>query len=140
MFLMRCGFRIPQSGFHQVEPCRPPVIALHVMRASPCWTHTIRPHHQDTSSRQLGLCVQFGFSRQPCTQTAISPSYSVQIRCSWMRWKPDDETLLLVLVLAPEASWIILCDYDKVLCHLFWAEQAFVSCQALSTSFGRPQP
>ena len=38
-----------------------------------------------------------------------------------MRWNRDDETILLVLVPAPEASWIILCDHGKVLRHLFWA-------------------
>ena len=38
-----------------------------------------------------------------------------------MRWNCDDDTLLLVLVLALEASWIILCDHGNVLRHLFWA-------------------
>ncbi len=38
-----------------------------------------------------------------------------------MRWILDDETLLLVLILGPEASWIILCAHDKVLRHQFWA-------------------
>ena len=55
-----------------------------------------------------------------------------------MRWKPDDETILLVLVPAPEDSWIILCIHDKVLSHLFWAEHAFVSCRALSQGLGAP--
>ena len=55
-----------------------------------------------------------------------------------MRWKPDDETILLVLVPAPEDSWIIPCVHDKVLRHLFWADQAFVSYRALSPSCGRP--
>ena len=32
-----------------------------------------------------------------------------------MRWKADDETFHLVLVLALEHSWIILCDHGKVL-------------------------
>jgi len=36
-----------------------------------------------------------------------------------MRWKVDDDAILLVLVLAPEGSWIILCDHNKVLRHLF---------------------
>ena len=55
-----------------------------------------------------------------------------------MRWKPDDETLLLVLVPAPEGSWIILCAHHNVLHHLFWAKQAFVLFRALSPSCGRP--
>ena len=55
-----------------------------------------------------------------------------------MRWNRDDEMLLLVLVLASESSWIILCDYRKVLHHLFWAFSGFVSCRALSPCCGRP--
>ena len=55
-----------------------------------------------------------------------------------MRWKPDDEALLLVLVSTPEVSWVILWVHDKVLRHLFWADQAFVSYRALSPSCGRP--
>ena len=55
-----------------------------------------------------------------------------------MRWNRDDEMFLLVLVLAPEASWIILCDHGKVLRHLFWAFSGFVSCRALSLYCGRP--
>jgi len=38
-----------------------------------------------------------------------------------MRWNRDDETLLLVLVPAVEASLIILCEHGNVLRHLFWA-------------------
>ena len=41
-----------------------------------------------------------------------------------MRWNGDDDAVDLVLVLAPEGSWIILCDHEKVLRHLFWAFQA----------------
>ena len=37
-----------------------------------------------------------------------------------MCWNRDDEMLLLVLVPAPEALWIILCDHGNVLRHLFW--------------------
>ena len=109
-----------------------------VMRTSPCWTCSSWLHHQATSRRQLGLRVRFGISQKPCTQTVMSPSYVFQIRCSQMHWKLDDETLPLVRVPAPEDSWIILCVHDKVLRHLFWAEQAFVSCRALSPSCGRP--
>ena len=55
-----------------------------------------------------------------------------------MRWKANDETFRLVLVLALEDSWIILCDHEKVLWHLFWAFSGFVSCRALSPYCGRP--
>jgi hypothetical protein len=113
-------------------------LARMLIRISPCWTYTSRPHHQATSHRQLVLRVRFEFSWPPCTKMAISPSYGVQIRRSWMRWKPDDETLLLILVLAPETSWIILCDHDNVLRHQFWAFSGLVSCRALSPSYGLP--
>ena len=47
------------------------------------------------------------------------------IRCrtgwSWTHWKGDDDTVILDLVLAPDRPWINLCDHDKVLRHLFWA-------------------
>jgi hypothetical protein len=36
-----------------------------------------------------------------------------------MRWKGDDDVVVLDLVLALEGPWIILCDHVKVLCHLF---------------------
>jgi hypothetical protein len=41
-----------------------------------------------------------------------------------MRWKGDDAAIVLDLGQAPEGPWIILCDHDKMLCHLFgliWA-------------------
>ena len=62
----------------------------------------------------------------------------VQMRWSWMRWIDEDEMLLLVLVLALEASWIILCDHGNVPRHLFWAFSGFLSCRALSPCCGRP--
>ncbi|RLM58994.1 CHD3-type chromatin-remodeling factor PICKLE-like isoform X1 [Panicum miliaceum] len=40
-------------------------------------------------------------------------------------WKVNDESFLLALVLAPEGSWIILCDHDNMLRQLFWAKSAF---------------
>ena len=36
-----------------------------------------------------------------------------------MRWKGDDNAVVLDLVPAPEGPWIILCDHNKVLRHLF---------------------
>ncbi|KAF8760518.1 hypothetical protein HU200_010143 [Digitaria exilis] len=41
-----------------------------------------------------------------------------------MRWKENDDAVIWVQVLAPEPSWIILCDHEKVLRHLFWANLA----------------
>ena len=55
-----------------------------------------------------------------------------------MRWKAKEEIFLLVLVPDPVDSWIILCDHDKMLRHLFWAVLAFVSRRALSPSCRRP--
>ena len=108
---------------------------LKVLRTSPCWTCSCHGLSQVTSRHQLGHRVRLGFSRHPCTVSAISPSYDVQLRCSWMHWKANDEMLL---VLAPKDTWIILCDHEKVLHHLFWAFSGFVSCWALSPCCGRP--
>ena len=36
-----------------------------------------------------------------------------------MRWKGDNDVIVLVLVLAPERSWLMLCDHDNMLHHLF---------------------
>ena len=41
-----------------------------------------------------------------------------------MRWKGDDDAVVLDLVPAPEGPWIILCENGKVLRHLFWANLA----------------
>jgi hypothetical protein len=43
----------------------------------------------------------------------------IEMGRSWMRWKRDDDAVVLDLVLAPEGSWISLCGHGKVLCHLF---------------------
>jgi hypothetical protein len=37
-----------------------------------------------------------------------------------MRWKEDDETFHLVLILTPKTSWIILGNQDKMLRYQFW--------------------
>lgn len=39
---------------------------------------------------------------------------------------------------ASENSWIILCNHEKVLRHLFWAFSGFVSCRALTPCCGCP--
>ena len=61
-----------------------------------------------------------------------------------MRWKGDDDAVDLVLILAPEGSWIILDDHDKVLRHLFGPCSGRISCRALaqveSAPYGGPQP
>jgi hypothetical protein len=36
-----------------------------------------------------------------------------------MLWNGDDDVIILLLVLAPEGSWIMLCDHDKVMRHVF---------------------
>ena len=51
-----------------------------MMRTSPHWTCTNRPHLQVTSRLQLGLHVRLGFSQHPCTVSVISPSYKVGMR------------------------------------------------------------
>nr|TKW39496.1 hypothetical protein SEVIR_1G183100v2 [Setaria viridis] len=95
-----------------------------VMRTSPCCTRTSHGLPQVTIRHQLGRRVRFGFNRHPCTVSAISPSYDIEMRRSLMRWNGDATAVLLVLVLDPEGSWIILCDHDKVLRHQFWANLA----------------
>jgi hypothetical protein len=50
-----------------------------------------------------------------------------------MHWKEDNETFHLVLVLALETPWIILCDHTKVLHHKF-GQVGLVLCQALTPS------
>lgn len=116
-----------------------------LMRTSPCWTRTCQPHHRVTSRRQVSSRVCFGFSRQPCTETAISLTSGIQMRHSSKHWNRDDDKLLLNLIQAPDDSWIMLCDHEKVLRHLRGPSRAFVSCRALSPSCGRhpqgrPQP
>jgi len=90
-----------------------------LMRTSQYWTHTCHGLPQVTSRLQLGHRVWFGFSRHPCTVSALSPSYDIKTRCSSMCWKGDDHAVILVLVLDPEHLWIMLCGHDKVLHHLF---------------------
>ena len=73
-----------------------------------------RPYHQATSCRNLDCTFGSDSDDKPTLNMGISPSYGVQIRCSLMHWKPDDEALLLLLVHSLEDSLIILCDSDKV--------------------------
>jgi hypothetical protein len=89
-----------------------------IMRISPCWPRTHHVLPQAISRLQLSYHIWFGFS-QPSTVSTISPSYDTETRCINMCWKGDDDVIVLVIVLPLEGSWIMLCDYDKVLHHLF---------------------
>ena len=90
-----------------------------MMRTSTCWTRSCHGLPQVTSHHQLGHHIRLGFSRHPCTVSALSPSYDIKTRCSSMCWKGDDHAVILVLVLDPEHLWIRLCGHDKMLHHLF---------------------
>ena len=94
------------------------------MRTSPGWIRTCHGLPQVTSRHQLGRHVRLGFSQHLCTVLMISPLSDVQFMCAWMRWKGDDDAVVLGLVPALVDSWIILCYHNKVLRHLFWANLA----------------
>ena len=118
------------------------------MRTSPCCTH-IRHDLSHVGLRlRLSCHVHLGFSLHLRTVSAITPSYDVETRRISTRWKEDDDTVDLFLVLAPEVAWIMLCDHDKVLRHLFWANLAVYRVGPLAqvvgalswspTTLGRP--
>jgi hypothetical protein len=108
------------------------------MRTSPCWTH-IRHDLSHVGLRlRLSYHVHLGFSLHLCTVSAITPSYDVETRRISTRWKEDDDAVDLVLVLAPEVARIILCDLDKVLRHLFWANFAVYQVGPLAQVVGAP--
>jgi hypothetical protein len=90
-----------------------------VMRTSPRWTHRGYGLPQVAIRPQLSCHVTLGFSRHVVTVLVITLSYDIKTGRSWMRWKGDDDAVVLDLVLAPEGPWIILCDHVKVLRHLF---------------------
>ena len=90
-----------------------------VMRTSPCWTHRRHGLPQVAIRSQLSCHVALGFSRHVVTVSVITFSYDIETGRSWMRWKGDDDAVVLDLVPAPEGPWIILCDHGKVLRHLF---------------------
>jgi hypothetical protein len=68
---------------------------------------------------QLSCHVTLRFSRHAITVLVITFSYDIETGHSWIRWKGDDDAVVLDLVLAPEGLWIILCDHGKLLRHLF---------------------
>lgn len=84
-----------------------------MMRTSPRWMCTIHGLLQVAIRPQLGCHVHLVFSRHPVTVSVISPSYDVETGRSRMRWNRDDDAVVLVLVLAPECSWIMLCDHER---------------------------
>jgi hypothetical protein len=57
-----------------------------------------------------------------------------------MHWKGENDTFILVMVLDLEGFWVILCDHDKVICHLFLDQLGFVLTQATSPGCGHPLP
>ena len=91
----------------------------YLMRPSPCWTHRRHGLPQVAIRSQLSCHVALGFSRHVVTVSVITFSYDIETGRSWMRWKGDDDAVVLDLVPAPEGPWIILCDHGKVLRHLF---------------------
>jgi hypothetical protein len=108
------------------------------MRISPCWTH-IRHDLSHVGLRlRLSCHVHLGFSLHLRMVSGITPSYGVETRRTSTRWKEDDDAVDLVLVLAPEVTCIILCDHDKVLRHLFWANLAVYRVGPLAQVVGAP--
>ncbi|KAG0514021.1 hypothetical protein BDA96_10G153400 [Sorghum bicolor] len=71
------------------------------MRTSPCWTRLHHRFSQVATHLQLSYHVTLGFSRHVVNVSIITSSYDVER--------------------APDRPWINLCDHDKVLRHLFWA-------------------
>jgi hypothetical protein len=90
-----------------------------MIRTSPCWTHRRYGLSQVIIHPQLSCHVTLGFSRYAVTISVITFSYDIKTGRSWMCWKGDDDTIILDLVLALEGLWIFVCDYGKVLHHLF---------------------
>ena len=115
-----------------------------MMRTSPCWMHTCHVLPQATSRLQLSRHIRFGFSHQAFTVLVISPSYDIETGHIRMCWKWDDDAVILVLVLAPEGSWVMLCDHDKVLRHFFGPNWPCIrvgpSAQVVDALLDAPQP
>jgi hypothetical protein len=115
------------------------LVASLVMRTSPCWICTCHILLHATSRLQLSYHVWFGFSRHPCTVSAISPLSDIETRHIRMCWKGDNNIIILVLVQASEGSWFMLCDHNNVLHHFLLGQLRFVSSRAFSPSCGRPR-
>ena len=110
-----------------------------MIMTSPCWTRTCQPHHRVTSRRQVSSRVRFGFSRQPCTETAISLTSGIQMRRSSKRWNRDDDKLLFDLVQAPYDSWIMLCDHESC-CITCFGPKWLCIVLGLKPKLGAPLP
>jgi hypothetical protein len=89
------------------------------MRTSPRWTHRRYGLPQVAIRPQLSCHVTLGFSRHVVIVSVITLSYDIETERSWMRWKGDDDAVILDLVPTPKGPWIVLCDHSKVLRHLF---------------------
>jgi hypothetical protein len=79
-----------------------------MMRTSPRWTHRHYGLSQVAIRPQHSCHVTLGFSRHVVTISVITLSYDIKTGRSWMRWKGDDDAVVLDLVPAPEGLWIIL--------------------------------
>ncbi|KAF8693302.1 hypothetical protein HU200_038688 [Digitaria exilis] len=82
-------------------------------RTSPRWNYTRHGLPQVVLRLRLRCHVNLEFSLHLRTVSAISPTYDVETRRIRMRWKGDDDAVVLVLVLDPEQWWIILCDHER---------------------------
>jgi hypothetical protein len=89
------------------------------MRTSSLWTHQRYGLSQVAIHLQLSCHVTLGFSRHVVAVLVITLSYDIKTGCSCMRWKGDDDAIVLDVVPALEGPWIILCDHGNVLRHLF---------------------
>jgi hypothetical protein len=73
-----------------------------MMRTSPRWTHRRYGLFQVAIRPQLSCHVTLGFSRHVVIVLVITLSYDIKMGRSWMRWKGDDDAVVLDLVPAPE--------------------------------------
>ena len=89
------------------------------MRTSPRWSRGRLQFEKGRMMRTSPCHVALGFRRHVITVSVITFSHDIETGRSWMRWKGDDDAVVLDLFPAPEGPWIILCDHDKVLHHLF---------------------
>jgi hypothetical protein len=109
------------------------------MRTSPRWTHRRYGLPQVAIRPQLSCHVILGFSRHIVTVLVITLSYDIETGRSWMRWKWDDDAIVLDLVPAPEVHGSF-CVTTTRCCVTYLGQLGLVSCRALSPSCGRPTP
>jgi hypothetical protein len=70
-----------------------------------------------SSPTQLPCSVRI--QPHPFTVLAIFPSTGIETRRIRMHWNGDNDAVVLDVIPAPEDSWIMLCDNDKLLCHVY---------------------